>query len=48
MLRVKMSGIIIKGTSRELLIKTLKYYRVNVFKGTMEVLHMKSECVSAE
>ena len=47
MLRVKMRDIIIKGTSRELL-KTLKYYRVNVFKGTMEVLHMKSECVSAE
>ena len=47
MLRGKMSDIIIKGTSRELL-KTLKYYRVNVFKGTMEVLHMKSECVSAE
>ena len=40
MLRGKMSDIIIKGTSRELL-KTLKYYRVNVFKGTMEVLHMK-------
>ena len=47
MLRGKMSDINIKGTSRELL-KTLKYYRVNVFKGTMEVLHMKSECVSAE
>jgi len=47
MLRGKMSDIIIKGASRELL-KTLKYYRVNVFKGTMEVLHMKSECVSAE
>ena len=47
MLRGKMSDIIIKGTSRELL-KTLKSYRVNVFKGTMEVLHMKNECVSAE
>ena len=47
MLRGKMSDIIIKGTSRELL-KTLKYYRVNVFKGTMKVLHMKSECASVE
>lgn len=47
MLRGKMSDIIIKGTSRELL-KTLKYYRVKVFKGTMEVSYMKCECVSAE
>ena len=47
MLRVKTSGITIKGTSRELL-KTLKYYRVKVFKGTMEVSYVKCECVSAE